>query len=160
MTDNNERRLLSSDIVAPKIMAVFESKIPFGLWAKNGVEYFDVLLNLMKKADFHVVLINSEKMEKSDFEKDGILGYSNFIKDVEKARANNAKIAFFFKDMERSSADVIRVLQDAICSRRIGDIKLEPEDLVFLTGLVSADGELEHSISASVMNRIAHFIMD
>jgi hypothetical protein len=160
MTDNNERRLLSSDIVAPKIMAVFEAKIPFGLWAKNGVEYFDVLLNLMKKADFHVILINSANMEKADFEKDGILGYSNFIKEVEKARENNTKIAFFFKNMDRSSADVVRALQDAICSRRIGDIKLEPEDLVFLTGLVSDDGELEHSISASVMNRMAHFIMD
>lgn len=160
MTDNKERRLLSSDIVAPKIMAVFEAKIPFGLWAKNGAEYFDVLLNLMKKADFHVVLINSAQMEKADFEKDGILGYSNFIKEVEKARANNSKIAFFFKDMDRSSTDVIRAFQDAICSRRIGDVRLESEDLVFLTGLLTDDGELEHSISASVMNRMAHFIMD
>jgi hypothetical protein len=160
MTNKQERRLLSSDIVSPKIRSVIEAKIPFGLWAKSGVEYFEVLLNIMKKADFHVILINSEKMEKADFESDGILGYSNFIKEVEHARTNNSKIAFFFKDMHRSSSDVVSVLQDAIVSRRIGAVKLDSEDFVFLTGLVLDDGELDHSISGSVMNRMAHFIMD
>jgi hypothetical protein len=62
--------------------------------------------------------------------------------------------------MHRSSSDVVSVLQDAIVSRRIGAVKLEPEDFVFLTGLVLDDGELEHSISGRVMNRMAHFIMD
>lgn len=161
-----DRQIIKTEEISTSIDFVLKANIAFSLWSRPSVDCHDALIQNLKDAGFHVILVkNISSLRDGDgvytFEHDAFNAFE-FVSEFNKAKLTGHKVALIFYAIHRYIDEAAQIFGRVVFDKADASYKkhapltisFDENDVLFATGCLDENDNIKHSLHDAVMSRM------